>query len=275
MTNQQQEPDVQSAITMGTATVNQNQRADAESAGSAMTRRCLMAITTSNRTQSRSVMQVRQEDNICNSTCELDSHADTCIAGPNCRVLEYTGYTVNVSGFSDKLHGPIENVPIVKAATAYDDPVTGVTYILVLGQSIYLGNDVQHTLLCPNQLRYNGVTVDDCPKHLAPKDNPSTHSIFIPEQQVRVPLRLLGTMSVFDTRTPSKEEIDTCQWIILTIDEPWDPKSERFNEEEEKVEYLCQHTIKQDDRHIMSLSRNLINTSYVQQHRRTSDTISK
>jgi hypothetical protein len=127
-------------------------------------------------------MQVRQEDNICNSTCELYSHEGTCIAGPNCRVLEYTGYTVTVSGFSDKLHGPIENVFIFKAATAYDDLVTGITYILVSGQSIYLGNDVEHTLLCPNQLRYNGVTVDDCPKHLA-----------LPEQQVRVPLYLLGT----------------------------------------------------------------------------------
>lgn len=243
VTSQQQDQDVQSAITMGTATANQQSRADAENAGSAMTRRRLMAITTSNRIHARSVMQVRQENNICQSTCELDSHADTCVAGSNCTVIEYTGYTVNVSGFSNKLHGAIENVPIVKAATAYDDPLTGITYILVLGQAIYLGNDVENTLLCPNQLRYNGVTVDDCPKHLAPRDNPSTHSIFIPDQQVRVPLRLVGPVSVFDTRTPTKEEIDTCKWVTLTNDEHWDPQSAMFNEEEEKVEYLCEHTV--------------------------------
>jgi hypothetical protein len=67
------------------------------------------------------------------------------------------------------ISGPIENVPVVKAATAYDDPATGITYILIIGQVVYLGTDVDHTLLCPNQLRYNGLVVDDCPKHLAPK----------------------------------------------------------------------------------------------------------
>jgi hypothetical protein len=118
-------------MTMGTATFNQNQRADAESA---MTRRHLMAIATSNRT----AMQVRQEDSTCHSsTYELDSHADTCIAELNFRVIEDTGYTVNLSEFSKKLHGNIENVPINKVATAYNDRVTGVMYISVLGQSIY------------------------------------------------------------------------------------------------------------------------------------------
>jgi hypothetical protein len=31
--------------------------------------------------------------------CELDFHADTCVAGPNCMVIEYTGDTVNPLGF--------------------------------------------------------------------------------------------------------------------------------------------------------------------------------
>ena len=60
------------------------------------------------------------------------------------------------------------NIPIVKAITAYDCPTTGATYILVLGQSLYLGDSVDCTLLCPNQLRSNGVIVDDVPMHLAP-----------------------------------------------------------------------------------------------------------
>jgi hypothetical protein len=101
--------------------------------------------------------------------------------------------------------------------------------------------------------------VDDCPKHLAPKDNPSIHSIFIPDQQVRVPLHMVGPVSVFDTRTPTKEEIDTYKWVILASDETWDHQSAMFHEEEEKVEYLFEHTVNQNDRHIMSLSINLIN----------------
>jgi hypothetical protein len=160
-----------------------------------------------------------------------------------------------VSGLFNK-YGPIENVLIVKAATAYDNPATGITYILIIDQAIYLGADVDHTFLCPNQLRYNGITVDDCPKHLAPKDKPSTHSIFSHEDQVHIPLRMAGTMSVFDMRTPTKEEIEIFKWVLLTSDQFWDSRSETFNEEEEKLEYL-DRTLIRNNRDIMSLSRTL------------------
>jgi hypothetical protein len=60
--------------------------------------------------------------------CELDLHADTCVAGSNCVIIETTNQTVSVSAFSEA-HEIIHNVPIVTAATAYDDNKTGVTYI--------------------------------------------------------------------------------------------------------------------------------------------------
>jgi len=236
-TNQQDPQDVQSVITMGTQGQN-SQRADTETAGSAMTRRHLMALMSGVRipiASNRSVMQVQQT--MESSTCELDSHADTCVAGPNCIIIERTGFTVNVTGFSNK-QGSFQDVPIVKAATAYNDPKTGATYILVIGQAIYMGSDVEHTLLCPNQLRYNGVIVEECPKHLAPRSKPSNHAISVPEQGVTIPLKMAGTMSVFDSRTPTQEELESCMWVILTGDEIWDPKSETFAAEEEKIEYL-------------------------------------
>jgi hypothetical protein len=108
--------------------------------------------------------------------CELDSHADTCVAGTNCVVIEDTEQTVNVSAFTDK-HKTLNNIPIVTAATAYDDERTRVTYILVLGQTIYMGDTMPNTLLCPNQLRKYGLVVNNCPRHLAPPNNPSSHSI--------------------------------------------------------------------------------------------------
>jgi hypothetical protein len=81
---------------------------------------------------------------------ELDSHADTCCAGSNCVVIEYTGKVCNVIGFNrvtpnDELKG----IPVVKAATAYDAP-TGETYIIILSQSLYLGSLLSYSLLCPN-----------------------------------------------------------------------------------------------------------------------------
>lgn len=54
--------------------------------------------------------------------CELDSHADTCVAGSNCVVLEYTGQKVRVSPFSDE-YEPMKDVPIASCATAYDLPI--------------------------------------------------------------------------------------------------------------------------------------------------------
>jgi hypothetical protein len=83
---------------------------------------------------------------------ELDSHADTCCAGSNCCVIEYTGKVCNVVGFNhDTPNDELKGVPIVKAATAYD-ALTGEMYKIILSQSLYLGDLLSYSLLCPNQL---------------------------------------------------------------------------------------------------------------------------
>jgi hypothetical protein len=57
------------------------------------------------------------------------------------------------------------NIPIVQAGTAYDDPNTGETIILIINQGLYFGDSLPVTLLNPNQMRMNGLEVDDVPKH--------------------------------------------------------------------------------------------------------------
>jgi hypothetical protein len=52
---------------------------------------------------------------------------------------------------------------------------------LIINQALYIGEDLQTTMINPNQLWYNGIIVDDCPKHLAPDPSVATHSIFIPK----------------------------------------------------------------------------------------------
>ena len=49
--------------------------------------------------------------------CELDSHADTTVAGKNCIVLSYTGKECDVSPYREDYES-ICNVPIVTAATS-------------------------------------------------------------------------------------------------------------------------------------------------------------
>jgi hypothetical protein len=120
---------------------------------------------------------------------ELDSHADTVCAGANCIVLETTNQVVDVTPYNSEKYEAETNIPIVKAATAYTDP-TGTTYILILNQALYLP-DLNHSLLNPNQMRVNGVIVDDCPRPLSdPSKPPSTHSIYFPEHDIRISLEL-------------------------------------------------------------------------------------
>ena len=69
---------------------------------------------------------------------ELDSHADTCVAGATWKVMEYTGVECNVYPYSDS-YKPLKQVPVVEAVTAYNH-LAGETFTLVLVQVLYLGN---------------------------------------------------------------------------------------------------------------------------------------
>jgi hypothetical protein len=213
----------------GSAAVSEKST-NTEASGSQMSRRRINKVVTSNRTSQRNVstmtyQQVYKYEDVVSGSCELDSHADTCVAGSNCVVMEVTNQTVNVSAFTEA-HGVMENIPIVTAATAIDDEETGITYILILGQCIYMGDKMKSTLLCPNQLWANGIIVDDCPRHLAPVDRPSLHAIQAPDDDITIPLSLRGVTSYFTSRTPTVHELDTCKWIILSNEHHWDPHSD-------------------------------------------------
>jgi len=183
-------------------------------------------------------------------TVELDSHADTCCAGSNCTIIEYTGKVCNVIGYNRNTpNDELFDVPIVTAATAYDAP-NGDTYILILAQTLYLGGLLDYTLLCPNQLRSNGIIVDDVPKHLSPDPSMATHSVYAPNENVRIPLDLKGVISYFVTRAPTPQEVETCKWIALTSDTDWDPHSDIFkinesshNNDEDKTNTFKDRTL--------------------------------
>ena len=56
--------------------------------------------------------------------CELDSHADTTVAGSNCIILQYTGKECSVQPYID-VYDPLYHVSIVHADTAYRFQDTG------------------------------------------------------------------------------------------------------------------------------------------------------
>ena len=116
----------------------------------------LKTLTTSSRricrlTSSRRVIassqRTKQNNTKVYGNCELDSHADTIVAGKNCIILSYTGKECDVSPYREDYES-IKNVPIVTAATAWQSPITGQTYILVLNEAIWMCIDLYAPLMC-------------------------------------------------------------------------------------------------------------------------------
>ena len=94
-----------------------------------------------------------------NFTCtKLDSHADTCCLGENALILANHGKHVSVAPFISDL-GKIDKVNIVTGAIAYDVPNSADIIILVVNQALYFPKNFLNNLLCPNQMRLNGLQI--------------------------------------------------------------------------------------------------------------------
>jgi hypothetical protein len=166
---------------------------------------------------------------------ELDSHADTCCVGDNALVLYYHNRTVSVAPFLDSF-GTEDQVPIVTAAIAYDDPINAQTYVLIVHQALYFGDKLPHNLINPFQCRLNEVRINECARVLTNRPDDSSHSIEFTKEQVKIPLRLNGIVSYFASRRPTLEEYHTCVRLQLTPDEPeWNPLDPTFGTREERM----------------------------------------
>ena len=150
----------------------------------------------------------------------LDSHADMTCIGRHARITEvFHGKVCNVFPFNDS-YEPIKDIHTVNAAFAYDTNA-GQTYIIELNQCLDFSNTMEHSLLCTNQARMNGVIVDDCPTVLDPTGR-STHSLYFPQQDIRLPLLSKFPISFLPVRYPSTIELDTCPTLNLTSSDDWD-----------------------------------------------------
>ncbi len=147
---------------------------------------------------------------------KCDTNADTCCLGKNFVVLAPTFRTADVYAY-DMSISPIENVPIVTGATAYDDPITGNTYILVFHKSLYFGDKLDHTLINPNQVRSFGIPFWD-----NPFDPTRSLSIEVSDN-LRIPLRTYGTKVAFKTRVPTADELEKSDHVHMTSAHPWNP----------------------------------------------------
>ena len=165
---------------------------------------------------------------------ELDSHADTTVAGSNCVVLHYTGKECDVTPYRDD-YQPVSNIPIVTAATAWQSPSTGQTYILVFNEALWMGDSMETTLVNPNQLRHYGTQVQDNPVSELPL------SIITEDNEFSMDLAMAGTIVCADTFTPSEHELQSCPHIQLTSSTPWDPYKVSFHQSSLTLDDVMAH----------------------------------
>jgi len=98
---------------------------------------------------------------IIEANTEIDNHADTCCLGANFLPLFFTGKICDISPFLESMPFAMD-IEICSGATAYDDP-NGNTIILIINEALWMGNQMQHSLLNPYQIRANGVSLCDDP----------------------------------------------------------------------------------------------------------------
>lgn len=189
--------------------------------------RRVCAMTTSLRRKIASSINSTPKTNTFGN-CELDSHADSIVAGSNCVILTYSGKECDVSPYRED-YETIKNVPIVTAATAWQSPITGQTYILVFNEAIWMGDHMNHTLLNPNQLRHYGVRV---------QDDPTSHfplAIATEDKRFCMELQMSGTIIYAPTYTPTDNDLKNHPHIELSSPHQWDPKRVKFPK--------CTHTL--------------------------------
>jgi hypothetical protein len=148
--------------------------------------------------------------------CEMDTHADTCVAGANFLVCEFDGTTCEVTPFTDQYQA-MKGIPIVSAETAWTDKESGETIILFFNQ--WYGDKISHSLIYPNQLCYHGIPVCDDITDRNRRFGIEVHSDFF------IPFEMKGTTIYFESRVPSKWEMQNCRIIVMTDNSVWDPEN--------------------------------------------------
>eukprot|EP00957_Ditylum_brightwellii_P102898 7842626-Ditylum_brightwellii.AAC.1 len=82
----------------------------------------------------------------------MDLHADTCCAGANWHVVDFTGEVCEVNPFLNS-YEPMQEVPLAKYATVFTDKDDAAEMLLMADQMLWFGTQLPHSLINPNQIR--------------------------------------------------------------------------------------------------------------------------
>ena len=139
-------------------------------------------------------------------------------------------YTIHTSAQNDLAEAgePMtDSVKITNCCNGIKD-VVAVNYAITtkseptVNNNIYLGNDMEDSLLCPNQCRANGIEIDTTPKIYCENDE-TAESIYCPEINKRFPIWHHGALPFLPVQKPTIDGTLLCSYIDLTPDSEWDP----------------------------------------------------
>jgi hypothetical protein len=182
-------------------------------------------------------------NSIGETTLELDSHADTCVLGHDALILLDYDRPVIVEGYDPSLG--TKTYATISRALAYDDPVTGEVYHLVINQAIHIPH-LDHHLLCPMQCPVNDVIINNTPMLLMSDPTDHMHALTIrdpcqPAQMVILQLVLRGVTLLLNVRGITLDEwnSDAFKRLHLTSETlTWDPTTTLYGEQEvPKIDY--------------------------------------
>ena len=124
----------------------------------------MLRVKTLNQRISR-INQHSSKNGVYDGRIELDSDADTFVAGRNCVIMHYAERICDVMPHSDE-HEPKSNVPIAQVATGYT-AACGKRHILIFNETLYT-LELENSLMNPNQLRNFSLEVQDNPFSFRP-----------------------------------------------------------------------------------------------------------
>ena len=113
----------------------------------------------------------------------------------------------------------MDKIPIATVAMAWSDDHTGQGFILIMHEVLYFGNDLDHSLINPNQIHHNGFQVFDNPYEMG---QACQIGIIINDTDC-ILFHLAGTTIYFNLHFPTDHKIESFPHVVLTAKTPWDP----------------------------------------------------
>ena len=159
------------------------------------------------------------------------------VVGANATVIQETGLYADVNAFADEVN-QMKRVPIKDMAVAYDCPYQRKTYLMVFKNALHVPS-MSHNLISPFIMEEAGLEVNATPKIHREDASVEDHSFYDSATELRVPFKLRGIFSYFETRSLTSEEILNCSTydtVYLTPNSSnWNPSNQAFAEQEDAL----------------------------------------